>query len=301
VKKTAALQREICLEPSGELLAGRFEAMASPCVVLLETTDTALARQLATLAAGEAWRIEQKFSRYREDGIIPAINRSHGKPVEVDDETATLLDFAFECFLLSNGLFDITSGVLRRVWKFDGKHQVPPQQEIDKLLPLIGLQKTVWQRPFFTLPPGMEIDVGGIGKEYAADRILQILRTAADIPVLVNLGGDIAASPRITGKMWRVGIEDIHQHDKASRLIDFPEGGLATSGDARRVIVQGKRRYSHILNPKTGWPVANAPRSVTVCAASCTQAGILSTLAMLQGRDAGKFLQNEKVTHWIQR
>ena len=295
------IRRPVTVTLAEDISVGRFEAMASPCELLIDTSNLALAQELSELAANEAWRIEQKYSRYRDDGIIPRINNSKGKPIKVDEETAMLLDFAYKCYELSEGLFDITSGVLRRVWKFDGTNTLAKQSEIDELLPCIGLEKADWQNPKFTLKPNMEIDFGGIGKEYAVDRVLQILGEATTLAVLVNFGGDIAATPRTAGKLWRVGIEAKDRPDTAESVLNFSQGGIATSGDARRVILHGNKRYGHILNPLTGWPVTNAPRAITVLANTCTEAGIISTLAMLQGENAEALLEDENVQYWVQR
>ncbi len=285
---------------------GEFAAMASPCEILLDTQDEALARMLTETAAHETWRIEQKYSRYREDGIIPKINRSAGQPVTVDAETAMLIDFAYHCYQISDGFFDITSGVLRKIWKFDGSDKIPAQKNIDAIMPFIGLQQVEWKNPVITMKPGMEIDFGGIGKEYAADRVMQCFQEKTSISLLVNFGGDIVANKaRENGQSWQVGIEvkdaESSTTAKASQILSIKEGGVATSGDSRRFLLKNNKRYGHILNPKSGWSVAHAPRSVTVIAKTCTEAGIISTMAMLQGKNAEKFLKKQGVQFWIQR
>lgn len=282
-------------------MVATFSAMASPCEVLLDSEDTALIANLAEQAAHEAWRIEQKFSRYREDGIVPRINTAKGIPLEVDAETAELLDFAFQCHDLSDGMFDITSGVLRRAWKFDGSGNVPQASEIDGLLPLVGLDKTIWKAPFFSLPEGMEIDFGGIGKEYAVDRVARLLSEETDAALLINFGGDVAANKgRRNNQSWRIGVESIGT-EEADQMIQFRQGGVATSGDSKRFLLKDGKRYGHILNPQTGWPIADAPRSVTVLASNCVEAGVFSTLAMMCGKDAESFLEDEGVSYRVQR
>ena len=147
----------------------------------------------------------------------------------------------------------------------------------------------------------MEIDLGGIGKEYAVDKAVAGIRSAGGEPCLANFGGDLAsaAKPR-QRRCWRVGIEG-ESPDSAERLIDLREGALATSGDARRFLEKDGIRYGHILDPLTGWPVIEAPRSVTVAAASCTQAGMISTMAMLEGAGAEAFLEKEGARGWCRR
>jgi len=290
------------LERRGDHWAALFAAMAGPCEVLCQEEDPATALRLAGIAAAEALRIERKFSRYRDDNVIHAINSAGGRPVKVDTETGRLLDLAGLAHQLSNGRFDITSGVLRRVWTFDGGDRVPSAAAVKALLPLVGWHRVLWVRPHVTLPEGMEIDLGGLGKEYAVDRVAAMLTAETAAPFLVNFGGDLRVSGlRRNGSAWRVGIEDPGREDRAERLIDLRAGGLATSGDARRYVLRDGVRYSHILNPRTGWPVRDAPRSVTVVAGSCTEAGLLATIAMIYGRGAEAFLAEQGVTWWCHR
>ena len=280
----------------------RFVAMACPCEVLIEDTEEATARAIASAVANSAWRIERKFSRYRNDSIVQAINRSNGAPIEVDEETAKLLDFSSALTRMSKGRFDITSGVLRRAWTFDGGTRIPTQEAIDALLPLIGWDKVEWERPRLRLPVGMELDFGGIGKEYAVDAAVELAASIApEVSCLVNLGGDVAASrERRDGKAWRVGVETVKRTGSAAGLIELHRGGLATSGDTRRFVLHAGHRYSHILDARTGWPVRDAPHSVTVLASTCTQAGAFTTLAMLEGTNARTFLEQSDVRFWIQ-
>ena len=292
----------IRLAREGDNCVGRFRAMASPCELLLDTDDEQAAREVIESVARTAWRIEQKFSRYRADNIVHEINASEGRPVTVDEETAKLLDFAANLHELSDGLFDVTSGVLRRAWQFDGSDKVPTPGEIAAVLPMVGWQKIRWQRPVLTMLPGMQIDFGGIGKEYAVDLAAETSRELFAGSCLVNFGGDLAISrPRRSGGSWRVGVESAR--DPASgavALIKLRSGAMATSGDTYRFNVRDGKRYTHVLDPRTGWPVEDAPRSVTVCAPTCTEAGMLTTMALLRGADARRFLRDAGVRFWIQ-
>jgi thiamine biosynthesis lipoprotein len=147
----------------------------------------------------------------------------------------------------------------------------------------------------------MEIDFGGIGKEYAVDRAAALLRHAAE-PCLVNLGGDLAVTgPSAGGRPWRIGIEALDASGKPARVLELRRGALATSGDARRFLLKDGHRYGHVLDARTGWPVEGAPRSVTVAAATCTEAGTFSTLALLQGAGAEEFLRAQRVEFWCLR
>ena len=286
-------------ERPGALFAVGFSAMASPCEVLVYTKERAEALQLGELAANEAWRVERKYSRYRDDSVVAWIHRRRGQVSVLDPETASLMDFAQQCFEMSGGVFDITSGILRHAWRFDGSDRVPGPEVVEQLLPLIGFGKLQWRSPGLLLPQGMELDFGGIGKEYAVDRAYDLLAARCTEPFLVNFGGDLRANRRPPRGPWQVGIERPDTDRLAAMLLELEHGALATSGDSRRFILKDGVRYGHILDPRTGWPVADAPRSVTVAASSCTEAGLLATLAMLEGAGARAFLENQGVRHWI--
>jgi thiamine biosynthesis lipoprotein len=309
------------LEHRQDYFVGHFNAMASPCEILIDTKDTPIASQVTSIAASEAKRIENKLSRYLENNIIHQINS--GNNVTVDTETARLLNYAHKLFELSDGLFDITAGVLRRAWKFDSSDNIPEQAKIDSLLPLIGWEKVQWNNPVITLPAGMELDLGGIGKEYAVDRSAQLVRSFLNtqnlehraVSVLLNFGGDINASAPTNhlGRSWTIGIDtgiegelkndgntvNNFENDNNHTLIKLINGGVATSGDSRRYLQKNHIRYGHILNPHTGWPVENAPSTVTVAAETCTDAGMLSTFALLHGSNAESFLKDQGVDYWL--
>ena len=293
----------VTFERRDDYWVARFLAMGSPCELLVDSDDRALTEQLANLAYTEAKRIEQKFSRYRDDNIVHRMHHNHGAAIEVDDETAKLLDYADLCYRLSDGLFDITSGVLRKVWKFDGSDHVPDAQDIAALLPRVGWNKVMWNNPQLSLPAGMEIDFGGMGKEYAVDKAAQLLTAASEVSMVINFGGDLLVTGRrADGNPWRIGIDDPDATgEHALAQLQLARGGVATSGDARRFLLKDNTRYGHILNPKTGWPVRDAPRSVTVAAPTCVEAGMLTTFAMLQGSNAENFLAEQEVQHWIVR
>ena len=272
---------------------GRFTAMAGPCEILVDTDSQPRAQRALELAQSEARRIERKFSRYLPDSEVGRINGSRGAPVTVDEETALLLDYAATCYEMSLGMFDITSGVLRRAWKFDGSDRVPTEATVAGLLPHVGWSRVAWGDHTLTLPAGMEIDLGGIGKEYAVDRAANLIAAQFPDSFVVNFGGDLYASGlRRGGRPWGIGVDDPERTGRAAvSRIPLSQGGLATSGDARRYILFEGRRLGHILNPKTGWPIEGAPRSVTVIAPTCVEAGTLSTLAYLKGSGARDFLE----------
>ena len=275
--------------------------MASPCAVLVDTDDEMLGAEVGGIVKTEALRIEAKFSRYRSS-VVTEINESAGQAVEVDAETADLIDYSMVCYGVSEGLIDITSGALRRVWKFDRSGMVPTELQVREALRYVGWKRVRWERPILRLEGGMEIDFGGIGKEYAVDRALALAQAHSSAPVLVNFGGDLRVSgPRRDGTPWYVAIEDVDRAGSAAGLLELSSGALATSGDSYRYVMRAGVRYGHVLNPKTGWPIADAPRSVTVHAATCTEAGLLAKLALLRGAGAEEFLKLETVRAWCVR
>ena len=274
-----------------------FDAMASPCELRLQGSDEAHLRRAAQAAVDEVRRIERKYSRYDEASVVSRINAAagSGQAIEVDDETAALLDFAAHLHALSGGLFDITSGVLRRAWNFRVP-RVPSQQEIDALLPLIGWPQLRWRERRIALPrAGMEIDFGGFGKEYAADRAAEVLAREGVAHGFVNLGGDIrVVGPRSDGDGWRLGIRHPRRESALIRTIELRSGALATSGDYERFFEVDGRRYSHLLDPRSGWPV-NYWQSVSVIGPTCAAAGAACTIAALRQRQGQRFLRSERL------
>jgi len=281
----------------------QFKAMASPCEILIANCSHALANELAKVGIAEVRRIENKYSRYLKNNYFAKLNASNGTKVEIDDETFALLNYAKQLYEASEGLFDITSGVLEKLWRFASGGHFPEAREIERILPLIGFDKVFFDKNFFSMPPGMQIDFGGVGKEYAVDRVANLLGAEChrrNANLLVNFGGDIMALEFDTrAPDWTVGVESVNQDDRAESMVALRQGGLATSGNTKRVIKIKDKLYGHILNPKTGYPVEGAPRSVTVYADTCTLAGSLSTLAMLQGANAERFLREQSVKYHV--
>lgn len=294
-----AFMRKTELKKEHDFWKGTFMAMASPCDVLMEVEDESVAKEILNAVANEAWRIEDKFSRYKPGNIIYKINNSKGESVVIDDEAGRLFDFANELYEISEGLFDVTSGVLRQIWTFDGSDNLPDKKQVKKILKKIGWRKVCREKGSVSLPDGMEVDLGGIGKEYAVDRCVLVAQQITKESVLVNFGGDLSVTTqRKDKKFWSVG-RLITGSDEAYGLFQLYSGAIATSGDAHRYLLKDGVRYSHILNPITGWPVVDAPHTVSVAAPTCIEAGMMSTLAMLQGGRAEEFLKIQEVDYWI--
>ena len=282
----------------------RFRAMGSPCELHLHVDSPDDARRVALRAVQEVWRLERKYSRYRDDSLASRINRSAGDPagVEVDPETAALLGYADTCFRQSGGLFDISSGVLRRAWK-RGLTRLPSRSELALLLERVGWERVRWSAPRLVLPvPGMELDFGGYVKEYAVDRVTELCRDLGLRHGLVDLGGDLGAlGPHPDGSPWRVGVRHPRRPECALATLDLAGGAIASSGDYERFTWIDGVRYSHLLDPRSGWPVRGLA-AASVVAPHCLVAGAASTIAMLMDEPAagawldGLGLPNLRVT-----
>lgn len=280
----------------------RFKAMGSPCEIQGFVASRAQGEAVATQVEADVQRLEQRYSRYRDDSLLSGINRvaAIGGQIDLDEETAGLFDYAATCFAQSGGLFDITSGVLRRAWRFD-KGELPDPELIGSLLKTVGWDKLVWRRPRLSFPlAGMEIDLGGVVKEYAADRAATICIGAGMPHGIVNLGGDIrVVGPRPDGSPWIIGIQHPRERDKVLRNLEVYQGGIATSGDYERCILVGGERYSHVLNPITGWPVRHLA-TVSVVGDFCLVSGSASTIGMLKQADGPRWLMELGLPHvWM--
>ncbi len=279
-----------------------FQAMGSPCEIQLFAKTGLKAKRVADAAIADVHKLEARYSRYRTDSFLSAINRvaSTGGSIEVDEVTAGLLNYAAICYEQSDGLFDITSGILRRAWTFKSR-VLPDQAQIQELLNHIGWHKLKWKSPVLTFPTaGMEIDFGGVVKEYAVDRAAALCQSAGIRHGVINLGGDIKViGPRGDGSPWRVGIRHPRQKEGLLDTLLLSEGALASSGDYERCLLIEGVRYGHVLNPKTGWPVRYLS-SVSVVGDFCVVAGSASTIAMLKEDKGSAWLDTMGLPHlWV--
>ena len=265
-----------------------FQAMGSYCEIQIYNESRVNAKRIIRQLAAEVRRLEQKYSHYQPNSLVTEINYSAGNQlgIKIDTETKALFDHALSCFEQSKGMFDITAGVLNKIWDFQSA-RVPAQVEIDQLLPMIGFNKLNWRKSRLIMPANMEIDFGGIVKEYAADAAAKLARRLGVEHGLVNLGGDFAViGSQPDNRPWTVGVANPKDPDNLMAKIDLVDGGVASSGDYERSFVHEDKRYSHILNPKTGWPCTGL-RAVSVAANLCTVAGSMATIAMLMDEESG--------------
>ncbi len=276
-----------------------FRSMASPCELLIKSSSIERVKLMAEYAVTETDRIEKKYSRFIKGNHLYQINESVDCWQMLDGETSALIRFAKQCFDLSDGMFDITAGSVLKLWGFHQGAVIPSSKDIFQALKCVGFQRLKQKENHIFIPEGLSLDFGGIGKEYACDRLASYFAlNYPKLPVLVNLGGDISCSV-FSGTPWRVGVEEPKQLGSAEVGFMLSVGALASSGNSRRFITHNGLRYGHIINPVTGYPVTAAPLSVSVKAGNCLTAGMLSTIAMLHGSSAQDFLQSQKVEYKV--
>ncbi|HTQ01433.1 MAG TPA: FAD:protein FMN transferase [Casimicrobiaceae bacterium] len=276
--------------------------MGSPCELAIFAGHANDARRAFEAVTRDVDRLEARYSRYRGTSLLSEINRvaERGGALDVDHETAGLLDYAATCFQASGGLFDVTSGLLRNAWDFSAGALAQPEA-IEALLPRVGWDKLRWEPPHLRFcVPGMELDLGGVVKEYASDRAAALCREAGVRSGFVNLGGDIAIiGPRPDRDAWRIGLAHPRKAGEMMTTLELERGAVATSGDYERCIVIDGRRYGHILNPKTGRPVSHLA-AVTVVGDLCVVAGSASTIGMLKEVQGPAWLEALGLPHlWV--
>lgn len=268
-----------------------FQAMASPCESVICGVPWAKAAEVAQAVESEVRRIEAKYSRFTPDGVIGRINTmAYREPVALDAETQSLMDYADRLYRLSDGLFDITTGGLQTVWDFK-KGVIPSSSALQEQLAHVGWHHVSFADGCLRLDdPLVQIDFGGFGKEYAADRAAAVLQAAGILSGYVDLGGDIRViGPKLDGSPWTIGIRHPRKPGELTASLAVPLGAVTTSGDYERYFIHEGRRYCHILSPKTGMPV-NHWQSISVLSPMASIAGATCTLAMLKEAQGLDFL-----------
>jgi FAD:protein FMN transferase len=240
---------------------------------------------------------EAKYSRFRPDSLISRINAAAGIAwVDIDAEMETLLRLCDTLHFMTQGVLDPTALPLIRLWNYKAENpRVPAAEEIAAARSLVGWKKVQRSPGKIFLPErGMALDFGGFGKEYAVDFVAQIAIERGIPCALVDFGHDLRAIGRPPGRpAWHIGLEDPQKPGTPAGSIGLVDKGVASSGDYIRCFVAGGKRYGHIIDPRTGSPVANGCAQATVIAGSCLQAGVLSTTAFVLGVPKGiEFIQS---------
>ena len=281
-----------------------FKAMGGPAEIQIVADDWGTAEAAFRGAWHRIAAIESKYSRYKLDSLISRINAAAGTNlwIECDEETSSLLDYADRLYIESDGLFDLTSGVLRNHWNFHST-DIPSEKSLRAALELIGWRKVErrefeGRRNLVRLPTnGMEIDLGGLAKEFAVDESIREIKKLSLKGALVNLAGDIAAIGHTESfAAWSIGIKHPTKVDLLSAQIQLTNASIATSGLYERNIISNGIKYGHILNPLTGWP-SKGWESITVVHAQAISAGAISTIGILKENKAIDFLDSKNVRY----
>jgi thiamine biosynthesis lipoprotein len=272
------------------LYTTQFPLMGGPAIVrFVDDRGRERAESIARAAENEAYRIERKFSRFREESLLSEIARAAGKAaVAVDDETVALVESALDLARLTAGKFDPTIGVLRRAWNFR-EPRIPDDEDLAAILPLVDYRAvSVAGNSVLLAREGMELDLGGVGKEYAVDRVAEVLVARGVTSALINFAGDIRTiGGRGDGRPWSIGVADPRAPGTCRFAVRLIGGaGVATSGDYERCFVKDGVRYHHLLDATTGWP-ARGVMAATVVAATAFAAGRIATAAFLLGPREG--------------
>jgi thiamine biosynthesis lipoprotein len=276
---------------TGDFYKLSFQAMNTVCRVHFRTTNAKLARDVqAEVLQWVAW-FEARYSRFIPDSLIGRINSAAGKHwVDVDPETDALFNLCQEMIFFTRGVFDPTALPLIRLWNWKANPPVVPDTAaVQAAQELVGWRK-IQRRPggIFLPREGMCIDLGGIGKEYAVDRVLTLVAQHGVRGTLVDFGADVRVCGEPPEKgAWHIGLEDPKNPGKVWVGVAVTNHAVATSGDYLRHFVHQGRRYGHIIDPRSGYPVNNGVLSVSVIAPHCTVAGILSTSVCVLGPKEG--------------
>lgn len=268
-----------------------FQAMSTHCQVKLQTADARQAADFQDQVLNWVAWFEAKYSRFIDDSLISRINAAAGEHwVEIDAETEALFALCQEMIFFTRGVFDPTALPLIKLWNWKARPATVPTPEAVKAARELVGWSMVARRPggIFLPRAGMMLDLGGIGKEYAVDRVLTMGLQRGINNLLVDFGQDVRVHGRPPGhEAWVVGLEDPHQPGKCWTAVLVNQQAVATSGDYLRHFVVAGRRFGHILDPRSGYPVDNGVLSVSVVAPHCTFAGILSTAAFVLGPREG--------------
>jgi len=276
-----------------------FHALGTTCEVQYEAPlGSAHAKSFEQAAVAWVTAFEAKYSRFIPTSLVSRINAAAGYSwIALDEETDRLLALCDTLFSMTQGVLDPTALPLIKLWNWKTPSPtLPTAAEIDAARKLVGWTKVRRSPGRIFLPtPGMALDFGGFGKEYAVDIVAQIALDHGIANALVDFGHDI----RVIGMpprrpAWHVGLEDPKNPGKVSGSIAVSGSrGVASSGDYIRSFKIGGRRYGHIIDPRTGWPVANGCLQATIIADTCLQAGVLSTTSFIHGVPRGlEFLQS---------
>lgn len=242
--------------------------------------------------------LEKKISRTQEDGEIGQLNEADGATVSLSEETADVLNSALELAERTDGAFDPTIAAYSDLWQIGTDHaRLPGQDEIGEAKKMVGFERIKVDGTDVTMDAGMKIDLGGIGKGYAADRCVEILQEHGVSQGILSLAGNVyVMGQKAEGVDWTVAITDPDDPQGYLGTLTVRDISVVTSGDYERYFEQDGKRYCHIFDRDTGYPADTDLRSVTVVSANSTEADAYSTALFVMGYDrALQFCQDNDV------
>jgi len=248
--------------------------------------------QYIDLAVNEISRIEKLISSWDSLSETSEIVKYAGiKPVKVDEELFDLIARSIKISELTNGAFDISYASMDKIWKFDGSmKKLPTNEEISNSVAKVGYKNIILDREKHTVflkKPGMRIGFGAIGKGYAADKAKQLLISMGVQAGIMNASGDLTTwGKQPDGKSWMVGITNPLNENKVFSWFPLDESAVVTSGNYEKFVVFNGVKYTHIIDPRTGWP-ASGLTSVSIFAPKAELADALATSVFVMGTDAG--------------
>ena len=268
-----------------------FRAMSTHCRVNCHGVAAEVARDFQREVVAWVAQFEARYSRFIPDSLIGRINAAAGEHwVETDPETDRLFNLCQELFFFTRGSFDPTALPLIKLWNWKQRPPVIPDDDsIQSARALVGWNKIRRRAGGIFLPErGMALDLGGIGKEYAVDCVMNLAIQRGIPNVLVDFGQDVRVRGHAPDKnFWTIGLDDATNPGKCWAGVAVTDHAVATSGDYLRNFTINGRRYGHILDPRTGYPAFNDCRAVSIIAPSCTIAGLLSTSVCILGAKEG--------------
>lgn len=249
-------------------------------------------------AAAEITRIEKMISSWNPESETSLINKNAGiKPVKVSLELFKLIERAKQISEITDGAFDISYASMDLIWKFDGSMKyLPTETEIKKSIAKVGYKKIILnsdEQTVFLRQRGMKISFGAIGKGYAADKAKELLVSKQVIAGIINAAGDLTTwGTKASGEKWLIGIANPLSKDKIFSWLPIVESSVATSGNYEKYVLFKGKKYTHIIDPRTGWP-SSGVNSVSIFSKSAELCDALATAVFIMGKDAGLALINQ--------
>lgn len=270
------------------LMGGRFD-------ITIVAKDSLAAEQNIDEVITEISRIENLISDWKPTSQISEVNQNAGiRPVKVDREVFELTQRAIRFSEITNGGFDISFAAMDRIWKFDGSMtEMPSAEAIKKSVEKVGYKNIILdsvQSTIFLKLKGMKIGFGALGEGYATDKCRAMMLAKGINAGIINGSGDMSTwGKQPNGKPWNIGITNPFETEKLVAVVPINNGAITTSGSYEKFVLLDGKRYSHIINPATGYP-ATGLCSVTVIGSNAETANGLSTSLMVLGKTAGLLL-----------